>query len=256
MQVLWLFGGVIAFTIVAIVFTTWKERRRSRQLGAAASRLGLSYRSAGGELLAEGLDELPLLALGTAIQHGTVSNVVTGTIAGVSVIAFDYAYWTGSPNKQRFDYAQTVVCFRLEAHRYPGFALYPRGGALQRITRDMAGASAEMLTALSSPFEKGDGRRAALNAIVQHAVDSGIDIEASAEFSSAYRVMGTDRDRIARILRRTALDSLARDGARSLSVECSGQWLAIYRKNHQVGAAELQNFLQRCVELKKGLFAA
>jgi hypothetical protein len=100
MQVLWLFGGVIAFTILAIVFTTWKERRRSRQLGAAASRLGLSYRSAGGELLAEGLDELPLLALGTAIQHGTVSNVVTGTIAGVSVIAFDYAYWTGSLDKQ------------------------------------------------------------------------------------------------------------------------------------------------------------
>jgi hypothetical protein len=257
MQVLWLFGGVIAFTIVAVLFTTRKERRRSQQLCATATRLGLTYRADGAELRAEGLAELPLLALGVAIRHRTVSNVLTGTIAGVSVIAFDYAYWTGSLDKQRFDYAQTVVCFRLEADRYPAFALYPRSGGLLGMSTRMAGASADMIAALSRPFGKGDARQAALDAIVHHAMDPGIDIGASAEFSSAYRVMGTDRDRLARVVRVTAaLDSLVHDGAGSLSVECSGQWLAVYRKNHLAAAADLQDFLQRCVELKKSLFAA
>ena len=67
--------------------------------------------------------------------------------------------------------------------------------------------------------------------------------------------MGQDQDGIAKILNGSALDSLVRDEFHPLSVECSGRWLAIYRKDHQVAPKDMPRFLQRCVDLKKSLLA-
>jgi hypothetical protein len=124
--VILLFGIVIAFTVVSIGFIIWKARRRSRKISQLARELGVAYQADGSAILNDGLAELLFFALAALGRRPTVSNVITGNIAGASITAGDCAYWTRSVNTQRFDYAQTVACFRLEPNRYPSFTLYPR----------------------------------------------------------------------------------------------------------------------------------
>src|SRR5882672_6713906 len=119
MMILLIFGGVIGFTVVSIVFMTWRARGRSRGMSQAAQELGLSYERDGSAILKDGLTELPIFTLAAFGTNNTISNLIAGNIDGSAIKACDYAYWTGSVNTQRFDYAQTVVCFHLTPNRYP-----------------------------------------------------------------------------------------------------------------------------------------
>lgn len=251
-----LFGAVIALTAALIALADWRKRWRAKQLQETARSLGLTYRPDAAELLGDGLSELPIFAFAAVIRSSRLSNIMTGTIAGTPLLACDYAYWTGSVKDQRFDYAQTVVCLRLEADQYPAFTVYPAAGHLRRTQTAIAAQSAGVLSALAQPLAKTDPRWAALTAAIKQPREAGIDLSGSPEFENTYRVTASHGNRIGQILRRDALNSLAQGKSRPLSLESSGRWLAIYSKDHLVAPAEMADFLRRCVELKKALFVA
>jgi hypothetical protein len=255
MPVFVLFAIVIAFTVASIAFVTWNSRRRSRALAATAEALGLNYRRNGADLLNEGLFELPLFAFAALGHRGTLSNVIRGDIAGTFVTACDYAYWTGSLNNQRFDYAQTVVCFRLTPNRYPTFALYPAGDRLRQAPMAAARRSAEILTAIAKPFSSNDGRWTALERALRAEPGDEVEFETSPDFARRYQIVGSEEDRIRQLLRRDVIDGLLNSECYPLSIECSGVWLAMYQKNRRVAPRDFQAFLERCVTLKDALIA-
>ena len=130
MQVLLLFGAIVAFVIVAVSWTLWRDKRRRQELKRAAEILGFSFEPDGSRLLEEGLSEIPLFTLASLGRQSAISNVMRGEAKGTRMIICDYHYWTGSTASQRFDYSQTVACFQLKK-QLPSFALRPRGGALK-----------------------------------------------------------------------------------------------------------------------------
>jgi hypothetical protein len=251
--VILLFGVVIGITIASIGFITWKARRRSRSISQLAQELGLAYQADGSALLNDGLAELALFAIAALDRRATISNVITGSIAGASITACDFAYWTGSVNTQRFDYAQTVACFRLEPNRYPPFTLRPAGGLVEKASLNLAHGSAEMLTAIANPLAAKDQRWEAVKSVIEAEREDSIEIDGRPEFSQQYRLIGRDREAIKRLFSAIAFESLLQYEAHPLSVECSGLWLAIYRKNKQIKPDDMTKFLTQCVQLKGAL---
>ncbi|HEY3129984.1 MAG TPA: hypothetical protein VGL91_11035 [Acidobacteriota bacterium] len=55
MQILFLFGAVVAFVIVAVSWTLWRDKRRRQKLKRTAEILGFSLEPDGSRLLDEGL---------------------------------------------------------------------------------------------------------------------------------------------------------------------------------------------------------
>ncbi len=248
-----IFGSIVALTVVAILYTLWRVRRRARAVARAAEELGLTYGNDGSEFLKDGLTDLPLFTLAAFGQRDTISNVITGRLDGSSLAACDYAYWTGSVNTQRFDYAQTVVCFRLAPNRYPAFTLHPAGNAAERASMKAASVMSSPLTAIAKPLAARDERWNAVEAMLQGEREGGIVLPDSPQLSQRYRLMGSDREAIARMFGSPTLEPLLEYESHPLSVESSGHWLAVYHKNRLVGPQKLGDFLKHCVRLQKTL---
>jgi len=252
--IFWLFGTVIAFTVIAIVFITTKAKWRASRMAQVAQRWNLTYQRAGSESLTSELGELPLFTLAAFGSRATISNVITGKIDGSSLTALDYAYWTGSAETRRFDYAQTVVCFHLPPTPYPRFTLYPKGGA-RRASIALAGALAKPLTAVAKPLSGGDERWSAVETILESESEGGIDLPAHTQLSQRYTLQGSDPAAIRRMFGRHFVESLLDFESHPLSVESGGRWLAIYRKNKLIAPEKLADFLKHCMRLQKNLSA-
>jgi len=249
--VILLFGIVIGITTASICYITWKAGRRSRRLSQLARERGWDYQADGSALLNDKLAQLPLFSLAALGRRADIANVITGTIDGASITACDCHYWTGSVNTQRFDYTQTVACFPLEPKRYPSFTLYPTGGVFRKASMDLARGSAQML--IANPLAGKDERWNALESVMELEQQDSIEIDGRPELSRQYRLTGNDRETIRRLFSTAVLESLLQYESHPLSIECSGLWLAIYRKNKQIKPEDMVKFLTQCVQLKRAL---
>jgi hypothetical protein len=69
--------------------------------------------------------------------------------------------------------------------------------------------------------------------VIEREQEDSVEIDGRPEFSQQYRLIGRDREAIKRLFSATAFESLQYE-SHPLCIECSGLWLAIYRKNKQI----------------------
>lgn len=249
MQVVMVFAAVIAFTVLAVAFSLWRRRHRSRQMARAAARSGAGYQADGVALLREGLSVIPLLAP-AAYGQGRVSNVIATTALGLPVHVCDFAYWNGSVNSTRFDYRQTLACFPVRNH-LTAFTLHPRGGPLHGGAGKLNRVAVEALAGVAAPM-MGAAQGRALQGLLREESDLGMDVAGCPEFAAVYRLLGSDRASLQRLFSPAVARQLLAL-AKPVCLECAGNWLVLYRKNAMVDPDRLPDFLHEAATLVQPL---
>jgi hypothetical protein len=250
MVAIWLFAIVIGITAIAIGISIVKAKHRARQMERAAARAGLAYQSDGSGLLSEGLSEVPLFLLAGIGRQSQIDNVLTGNVAGTPIHVCDYSYWTGSVNKTRFDYNQTVACFPAGPDRLPGFTLHPQNSSLSQAAMNLTRDTAGVLAGVAAPMAGQGLHRQVLKAILSQGQESNIEIPECPRFSGNYQLLGSDRESIRRLFRPPLTDRLL-ELASPISVECAGGWLVFYRKKLLVKPDDLPQFMNEAAELRR-----
>ena len=106
---------------------------------------------------------------------------------------------------------------------------------------------------IANPLAGKDERWNALESVMELEQQDSIEIDGRPELSRQYRLTGNDRETIRRLFSTAVLESLLQYESHPLSIECSGLWLAIYRKNKQIKPEDMVKFLTQCVQLKRAL---
>ena len=113
----------IVFSLFAIiaVYTSRKEKERTRQLQLTASQLGWSFAAAAPLNMIAGVERFALFNQG----HGKeIKNFMYGAARGTKAAVFDYVYVTGS-GKSRQVHRQSVVYLEPPTLSLPYFSLRP-----------------------------------------------------------------------------------------------------------------------------------
>jgi len=241
MQVaLYLVSVIIAFTVVAICWTLWMARRRTRQLSTVASALGFSFQAKDSTLLDSALGEVPLFAL-ASICLGTVSNVLRGSADEMKITILDCEYRTGGtarPSEQR-EYRQTVACF--SGQGLASFTLQPSAG----MPPHFALGTAAMLAGIGQRFSGGDARWQMLQQVLRRVEEPGIEFDTNPMFNRLYRLQSSEGDSVRRLFRPAVLDALVQQVSSPFSIEAAAGWLVIYRHKKLVKPSKLAEFVQQ-----------
>ncbi len=242
--VLYLFLAVVAFTVLAVGWTTLREGRRRDRLAESAVRLGYSFDPSGESLLREGITEAPFFVFAVPRRQGRVRNVMRKQINFGDLFICDYHYWTGGSGG-RFDHRQTVACFRVEHARFPDFCLRPQQNAVDRKMLQ----TGLKLASMQKRFIPSAGFKQALEMVMADAEDPGIQFPEDPQFGARYRLTSHSEDRV-KALFQPALRQLLEEQQTPVSIESAGRWFLFYRKNTTVKPEEIQAF---CEEASRAL---
>jgi hypothetical protein len=223
------FGLVVALAVIAgIVFGGRRlltmarsvgDSARAKVLAAPAARLGLTAVS--DDQLAD-LPPFELLNIGTDRR---ASNVLRGSVAGRSVVVFDYAFVDRTKTAERFrrlHYSQdlagaTVCCVKGSWLSLPEFTMEP-------LLKPMLKQAESLIDQ-----QLGTGRMASAVQTMMHAAEGRIQEAPGFEFTDrpdvAYRVRGADEAGIRARFTARVLDYF-RDH-RGWIVEGRGDWLLL-----------------------------
>jgi hypothetical protein len=206
---------------------------------ACAQTLGLTFEENGASLLDQGIAEVPIFVL-ARLQQGSIRNLMRGSRAGFTLAICDYHYWTGniSGSSQRFDYTQTIFCFRCSGTSLPDFALVPRRGewAAKLISSQLRlhrAAAAAML-----PSRAGTAGRV-LQEAVAASQDAGIRFDAHPQFSSWYTLTSAAEDEVRRIFDPGVITFLEEHALRDYHIQKAGDWLVVFQKKVQIAPQDL-----------------
>jgi hypothetical protein len=244
--VIWLFGGVTVFLVVAVCRSLLRERLRSRQLMAAARSLGLSFQASGLSALSSDLANLPVFVLAFT-GHGRIRNIMRRR-SPPPILICDCHYWTGSGNN-RFDHHQTVFCFDVGGRDLPDFTLRPQANAATRKILGLGMGLQEATLAATKALTPRGGREL-LSAVLAEMSTGGIDFPEHQEFARRYLLRGTEPDRIRQLFRSGLLDFFARQAEPLPWVEKAGTWLVIYGRDHLVRSHDLASSLNVAISIQ------
>jgi hypothetical protein len=249
--VIWLFGCVTVFVIVAVCMSLLRERLRSRQLMAVARSLGLSFQGSGLSGLSSDLANLPVFVLAFT-GHGRIRNIMRRS-SPPPVLICDCHYWTGSGNN-RFDHRQTVFCFEVGGRDLPDFTLRPQANAA---TRKMLGLGMgfQQATLAATKALTPRGGRELLSAVLAEKSTGAIDFPEEPEFARRYLLQGTEADRVRQLFRSGLLDFFARQSEPLPWIEKAGTWFVVYGRDHLVRSDDLANSMNDAI-LIQSLFGS
>jgi len=238
-----IFGAVILLTVSAIVWALAKKRKRAVAMAEAAVRIGFSFGGDARAFLREGITDVSLFGL-TELGHFEITNLMRGVIGADSVVICDYHYWTGSSSGggTRFDHAQTVFCFELKGTRLPDFSLAPRVRVAERRIFNLVARLAGIPATMFSPL-MGGARADVFKRIVATAADPGIELAGHPDFSARFQLQVADNQTAKAVFSARVVEALERQPELSFSIQKSGTWLVVYRKNTLVKPEELGNAL-------------
>jgi hypothetical protein len=182
-------GSVV---VVGAMFLWYLHAARQRRdaLMQLASALQLTFEERRPDLALASLGACSLFCLGHSRR---MFNVLSGTIDGLDVAVFDYAYTIGT-GKYRHTFVQTVAWTKLAEPRFPTFALAPEG-VLDKVSELLGGQD--------------------------------IDFPSHTSFSARFRLRGESEVSIRRLFTSAVLDAFERSD--DVNVEASGDKLVVYR---------------------------
>jgi hypothetical protein len=121
---------VIGLIVVIAVYSSRKEKERTRVLQIAASQLGWSFLVTAPLTMIAGVERFALFGQG----HGQeIKNFMYGEAGGIKAAVFDYVYVTGS-GKNRQTHSQSVVYIAPIYLTLPYFSLRPENFFLKIIS--------------------------------------------------------------------------------------------------------------------------
>ena len=183
------------------------EKRRTERWREVAAATGMGFSKKDGDLTQRTLSEFKILQPG-GMQVPTAKNVVRTRVESSEVVVFLYEFMqrgrSGSYTRQ------TVGAIRTPHRSLPGFRLV-REGFFSKL---LAGLGAQDL-----------------------------DFESDPQFSSAYRVTGSDEAAVRRLFNPEVRAFFA--SRQDWLVEGAGPWLVMYRAGHRIGPdpGQLQSFI-------------
>ena len=250
METVYIFGAILVFTAIAICWTLLRNRTRTRQMSRAAESLGFSFEPDGAAWTARGLPDTPLFAFASIGVHNSISNVMSGAIGGHAVTLCDYSYWTGSTASTRFDYSQTVACFPLK-RELPAFTLLPRDHPVDEHAAAFALKAAGVLAGAGKTMVGSSDRWEAVQRMISEAQAQGIEVASHPKFSERYKLVGPGRESVKHLFSAAPIEYFERQDRAAVTVECSGKWLAVYRRKTRVKPEDVPAFLNQAAELLK-----
>lgn len=199
-------GGFIAVAVLFIVSSMVAARKRREALREQAASLGCAFDETAVEPDAATYGRLPLFQRG---RMRRVYNALSrSTDRGGELIVCDYRYTTGS-GKNSHTYSCSTVLFRIPDARLPAFTLQPEHF---------------------------------LHKLIEFVGFKDIDFPEDEEFSRKIYLKGDDEN---------ALRAFFTPGVRAAvsaqtnwCVDGGGEWLALYRANHQAKPEEIGTFLE------------
>jgi hypothetical protein len=190
------------------------ERQRRDAMMQLASTLLLTFEERRPTLALASLGACSLFCLGHSRR---MFNVLSGTIDGLDVTVFDYAYTLGS-GKHRHTYVQTVAWTKLAESRLPTFALAPEG-VLDKVSELLGGQD--------------------------------IDFPSHTSFSARFRLRGESEVSIRRLFTPVVLDAFERSD--DVSVEASDDKLLVYRSGRIAEPSEVRDLVGRLAAARETL---
>ena len=115
--------GLVALAGLSVALSKLSEKRRAKDLAAAANRLGFSYQKK--------VDPMAVMPSGSFVlfrkgDSRSCANVMWQKVDGFAVTHFDFLYTVGFNNSAR-DCSQTVTMFQTSRLNFPGFFLTSKG---------------------------------------------------------------------------------------------------------------------------------
>lgn len=203
-SILIVFGAVVAFTAVVVIWTLIRERRRNASMAATAQRMGFSFEPDGRSLLEEGISQIPIFAL-ASIGRGEFSNLLRGEVGSSPIIACDCHYWTGPAGSGRSDHEQTVFCFRVGDESLPDFVLRPRMNIVDQKLVSF-GLSLAKIPAGMMKKALGNSKTELWNRVIGDLEDKGIEFADHPVFSARYQLHGSESEAMKGVFRSGVLD--------------------------------------------------
>src|SRR5262245_35684822 len=117
-----IFGVVLLVVVLASIYTTWKDKKRTAALEEMARGLGFEFSAKADVNELPACAGLPLFSLG---QGHKIQNLMRGASSNIQIAVFDYQYVIGG-GKHRTVSQQTVICCQSEALALPVFTLAPK----------------------------------------------------------------------------------------------------------------------------------
>jgi hypothetical protein len=250
-SILLVFGAVLALTIVAVIWTLIRGRRRGASLAATAQRIGFSFEPDGRSLLEEGIAQVPIFAL-ASIRQGELSNLLRGEVGSSPLIACDCHYWTGHAGTGRSDHEQTVFCFRMGDESLPDFILRPRRNVVDQKLVSF-GLGLAKIPAGMVKKALGNSRTEPWNRVIEGLEDKGIEFVDHPAFSARYQLNGSEPEAVKGVFRPSVLEFFEEQREPLPCVEKAGKWLVTYRRDVLVKPDELSQALSDANSVR-GLF--
>ncbi len=122
--------AVFGLFAIILVYSSQKEKERTRQLQHTASQLGWSFAASAPPNMIAGLERFALFNQGRGNQ---INNFMYGAASGTKAAVFDYVYVTGY-GKNRQTHRQSVVYLEAPYLRVPYFSLRPENVLLKIFT--------------------------------------------------------------------------------------------------------------------------
>jgi hypothetical protein len=211
-RVLLAIGALLATLAVA---RAWIESRRTSELQHWAAGHGYRFDHHPADPLPGEVADLGVLHMGRSPRY---DNLVTGTVAGMSFEAFDYAFYF---RRGRGGRVQTAVLFHDPVRVWPAFVVFPRNVAAGDLAVPPAGG----------------GRFIG-------------DVESNPLFTNRYLLRDHDDPTLARTLRAFLLGAGRNWGWR---IEGRGHWLVVCLNGSRVPTGRMEEFLRRTAALADSL---
>ncbi len=200
--------GAIVAGVVAIIWVAHvMEKKRTAELEAVATDLGLDFIDKPGKDFASTFGKMYLFNQG---HSRTATNVMQGEANGVAIAIFGYRYTTGG-GKHQHTHSQTVISFQSEHLDVPEFELRPE----------------KVFHKIGFVFGYKD-----------------IDFDSHPVFSKQYLLRGPNEDAIRDLFDAARLEFFEDFGRNRVGVEAKGNRLIFYRPDKRVKPEQIRDLLE------------
>lgn len=209
--------GIALFLVVVGVgfFVWWEyEKRRRAALQVAADEMGFTFTEKDETKLGSMPRSFELFDRGRARKF---RNILTGRIADINVVIFDYQYKVGS-GKNSSTYRMTVAAFHVASLNVPQFEIRPEN----------------VFHKIGTKFGKQD-----------------INFAEHPEFSKKFLLRGEDEEAVRALFTPDTIETFMKDHKRC--AETRDTWFLTYRQGKRVKPDDMHAFLEEgydiCVHL-------
>lgn len=116
-------GGMIAFAVIAILYSQYLAKKRREDMQETAESMGLTFYPNGDATLLSRLSQFKLFSQGRGRK---MRNLIQGDSGEVKIAIFDYQYTTGN-GKNSQTHRQSVVSLQSAELVCPDFSMRPEG---------------------------------------------------------------------------------------------------------------------------------